>query len=115
MAAGSYHGNHLTLDYTRKDWLPIRTVDEQTIAIKRVLALAPMVIRSNVPHPTRDLLVITIGEDVVLRMALQIPVSTNANFTVNVHGNGFLGIAGHITKVGRNLKSLHKQIEGAGK
>lgn len=113
--SGSYHENRLILEYTRKDWLPISTDDVQTTAIKMVAPSDPSVVSSNVPHPTRDLMVVTIGEDMVFDMTVHIPVSTNANFTVNIGSIGLEGIGGHITQVGRNIKSLHRLIKGARK
>lgn len=118
VAAGSNHDRYLTLEYTREDWLPIHTVDARTIGIKKVLPSDSVVLSSNVPHPTRDLMVITIGEDMVFRLTVKIPVSTNANFTVNfaaISPHKIEGIAGHVTQVGRNIKSLDRQIEGTGK
>ena len=113
VAAGSYHDNYLSLEYTRKGWLPISKVDKVTVGIRKVLPLAPSVISTNVPHPTRDLMVITIGEDVVLKATVQIPVSTNTNFTLELSGIGFEAVAGQIMRVGRNIESLQRQIEGA--
>ena len=115
VAAGSYHSNYLILEYARKDWLPLRTVDTQTIRIKHVIPSALSVVSSNVPHPTQDLMGVTIGEDVILFVAVHIPVSTNANFMLNINGASFEGIAGHVTQVGRNIKSLHGQIKGKSK
>lgn len=115
MAAGSYHDNYLTLEYTRKGWLPLHVVDTRIIKIKEVIPSAFSVVSSNVPHPTQDLMAVTIGEDVVLHAAVRIPVSTNANFMLNINAAGFEGIAGHVIQVGRNIKSLHGQIEGTSK
>ena len=115
VAAGSYHSNYLILEYTRKDWLPLRTVDTQTIRIKHVILSALSVVSSNVPHPAQDLMGVTIGEDVILFVAVHIPVSTNANFMLNINGASFEGIAGNVTQVGRNIKSLHGQIKGKSK
>ena len=115
VAAGSYHENHLTLEYTRKGWLPLQTVDTQITQIENVIPSALSVISSNVPHLTQDLMSVTIGEDIVLQAAVRIPVSTNANFTLNINVAGFEGIAGHVIQVGRNIKSFHGQIKGTSK
>ena len=95
--------------------MPLETVETQTIQIKHVIPSTLSVVSSNVPHPTQDLMVVTIGEDVILHAAVHIPVSTNANFTLKIYGAGFEGIAGHVIQVGRNIKSLHGQIEGTSK
>jgi len=115
VTAGSYHDNYLTLEYTRKGWLPLGSFDKQRIEIKQVIPSALSVVSSNVHHPTQDLMVVTIGEDVILHSAVHIPVSTNANFTLNINGAGFEGIAGHVIQVGRNIKSLQGQIRGTSK
>ena len=115
VAAGSYHDNYLTLEYTRKGWLPLETIDTQIIGIKPVIPSALSVFSSNVPHPTQDLMGVTIGEDVILSVAVHIPVSTNANFTLIMNGANFEGIAGHVIQAGSNIKSLHGQIKGKSK
>ena len=95
--------------------MPLEGVDTQIIGIKQVIPSALSVVSSNVPHPTQDLMVATIGEDLILHAAVQIPVSTNANSTLSINCPGFEGIAGHVIQVGRDIKSLQGQIRGTSK
>ena len=113
VAAGSFHDNNLTLEYSRKGWLPIGDVDTETIGIKNVTALTPSVLSSDVPDPIGDPKDVTIGEDIVLQAIVQIPVSTNPGFFLKLFGSGFEAVDGQITTVGRNIKSLEQRIDAA--
>lgn len=108
MAASSFHANILTMAYTRTGWLPINRDYVQTLNIKPVRASVLNVISSNVPHPTQDSSVITIGEDIVFRMVLSVPVSTNHDFTLQVSGQDVEGVAGRIIGVGNNIQALDR-------
>lgn len=108
MAASSFHANILTMAYTRIGWLPINRDYVQTLNIKPVRASVLNVISSNVPHPTQDSSVITIGEDIVFRMVLSVPVSTNHDFTLQVSGQDVEGVAGRIIGVGNNIQALDR-------
>lgn len=108
MAANSFHANILTMAYTRTGWLPINRDYVQTLNIKPVRASDLNVISSNVPHPTQDSSVITIGEEIVFRMVLSVPVSTNNDFTLQVFGQDVEGVAGRIIGVGNNIQALDR-------
>ena len=115
VTAKSFHSNQLTLVYTRPDWLPVHVNEQQSIMIKSIIMpVAPSVISSDVPHPSRDFVVITIGEDMAFRITLTLPVSTNDDFTVAVFGTGVEGVTGRISRVGSNIQALHGHISGAG-
>ncbi|CAH3166800.1 unnamed protein product, partial [Porites evermanni] len=108
VVANSFHANILTMAYTRTGWLPINRDYVQTLNIKPVRASDLNVISSNVPHPTQDSSVITIGEEIVFRMVLSVPVSTNNDFTLQVFGQDVEGVAGRIIGVGNNIQALDR-------
>ena len=114
VAAKSFHPIHFTLVYTRSTWLPIHADEVQSIIIKSIMPFTPVVISSDIPHPSQDFKVITIGEDMAFRMKLSLPVSTNDNFTVEVSGPGVEGVTGRISHIGSNIQAHHGQIIGAG-